>query len=208
MTIELKNEMARAGYALAMNVVSSLSQAPVKFNTATFSRAVTELFNGGEPALNPDEYQQIMRDFQSKVAAATEAEASKLGEENAAEEKTFMAENKKKTGVKVSDSGLQYEVITEGKGEFPGENNRVRVHYEGSLLNGQVFDSSIRRGEPAEFGVTQVIPGWTEALKMMKPGSKHRLFIPSALAYGSRGAGGSIPPNAALIFEVELLTVL
>lgn len=208
MTIKLENEMDRAGYALAMNVVSSLSQAPVKFNIAIFSQAIAELFDGGKPILSSDEYQQIMRDFQSKAMAASEAETSELGAKNAAEEKAFMAENQKKDGVKVSASGLQHEVITEGKGEFPREDSRVRVHYEGSLLNGQVFDSSVSRGEPAEFGVKQVIPGWTEALKMMKPGSKYRLFIPSALAYGPRGAGDAIPPNAALIFEVELLAVL
>jgi len=207
MAIKLDNEMDRIGYALAMNVISSLSQVPVKFNTAIFSKAITELFEGAEPALSADEYQQTMREFQSKINQNDQATAE-AGKENAAEEKKFMDENKKKDGIKVCASGLQYEIITEGSGESPAETDQVRVHYEGTLLDGKVFDSSRRRGEPAEFALNQVIPGWTEALKLMKPGSRHRLFIPSALAYGERGAGNMIPPHSALIFDVELLAII
>ena len=118
-----------------------------------------------------------------------------------------MAENKKKSGVVVLPSGLQYEVLTEGKGKKPAATDRVQCHYHGTLINGEVFDSSIERGEPAVFGVSQVIPGWVEALQLMPVGSKWRLFIPSNLAYGERGAGEAIEPNSTLIFDVELLDI-
>ena len=127
---------------------------------------------------------------------------------NRAEGEAFLAENKKKSGVVVLPSGLQYEVLTEGKGKKPAATDRVQCHYHGTLINGEVFDSSIERGEPAVFGVSQVIPGWVEALQLMPEGSKWRLFIPSDLAYGENGAGGKIAPNSTLIFDVELLKVL
>ena len=120
----------------------------------------------------------------------------------------FLAKNKSKEGVKVTPSGLQYKVITEGKGEVPTETARVKVHYKGTLIDGTLFDSSIQRGEPAVFGVNQVIPGWVEALQLMPEGSKWKLYIPSELGYGARGAGEMIPPHSTLIFEVELLEVL
>ncbi len=119
----------------------------------------------------------------------------------------FLEENSKREGVVTTPSGLQYEVLQEGSGEKPGPRSMVTVHYEGQLTDGKVFDSSYRRGTPATFGVHQVIPGWTEALQLMPTGSKWRVFIPSELGYGARGAGGSIPPNAALIFDVELLGI-
>ena len=119
-----------------------------------------------------------------------------------------MAENAKAEGVKVTASGLQYKVIEEGNGPKPAMNSKVRVHYQGSLLNGEVFDSSIQRGEPLEFMLTQVIAGWTEGLQLMSVGSKYRLFIPAKLGYGSRGAGQAIPPEAALIFDVELIAIV
>ena len=122
--------------------------------------------------------------------------------------KQFMAENGKKDGVKTTETGLQYEVITEGNGAKPAKTDVVKVHYTGMLLNGQVFDSSVQRGEPAQFGLNQVIPGWTEGLQLMNCGSKFKFYIPAKLAYGERGAGESIPPNATLIFEVELLDIV
>ncbi len=126
---------------------------------------------------------------------------------NTKEQEAFLLENASKEGVVTLPSGLQYMVITEGKGDKPGPYTIVTVHYEGSLINGKVFDSSYKRGQPASFGVHQVIPGWTEALQLMPVGSKWKLFIPSALGYGARGAGGAIPPHATLIFDVELISM-
>lgn len=128
-----------------------------------------------------------------------------LFEKTNEEQETFLQENKTKEGVVVLPSGLQYLVLQNGEGEKPGADSLVTVHYEGSLVNGKVFDSSYRRGAPATFGVQQVIQGWTEALQMMPVGSKWRLFIPSSLGYGARGSGGSIPPHSTLLFDVELL---
>jgi FKBP-type peptidyl-prolyl cis-trans isomerase FklB len=126
-------------------------------------------------------------------------------EKSTEDQESFLQENAKKEGVITLPSGLQYLVLINGEGEKPGPRSMVTVHYEGSLINGKVFDSSYKRGEPASFGVYQVISGWTEALQLMPVGSKWRLFIPSALGYGTRGSGGSIPPNSTLIFDVELL---
>ena len=128
-------------------------------------------------------------------------------EQQMEQNQTWLSENAKKDSVVVLPSGLQYEVLTPGTGATPAANNRVTVHYEGSLTNGNVFDSSYKRGQPATFGVTQVIPGWVEALQLMPQGSKWRLYIPSELGYGARGAGASIPGNSILIFDVELLGI-
>ena len=145
---------------------------------------------------------------QQKMRAAAQEKAAAVASKMKAEGEAFLAENAKKEGVKVTASGLQYEVLSEGTGKQPVAADTVRVHYTGKLLDGTVFDSSVERGEPAEFGLTQVIAGWTEGLQLMKTGSKFRFFIPANLAYGEHGAGGSIPPQATLIFDVELLAVL
>lgn len=137
-----------------------------------------------------------------------QAEARKMADVNEKAGKDFLAQNGQRPEVKTTPSGLQYEVLTEGTGAMPSASDQVKVHYTGKLIDGTVFDSSVERGEPATFGVTQVIPGWVEALQMMKAGSKWRLYIPSALAYGPNGAGGVIGPNATLIFDVELLEVI
>jgi len=208
MSIELKNEMDKLGYALAMNVVGSMMQWPVDFNKEIFVAAIGALAGGAQPALPPQEYQAIMQDFQKKLQAAGQAELKDLAARNAKEGEEFMTENRDKDGVKETETGLQYEILLEGEGEMPIDGQNVRVHYEGKLLNGQMFDSSIKRGQPAEFGLNQVIPGWTEGLKLMKKGAKYRFYIPSVLGYGERGAGEVIPPNSALIFEVELLEIL
>jgi FKBP-type peptidyl-prolyl cis-trans isomerase FklB len=145
---------------------------------------------------------------QQKMRAAAQEKAAAVSAKMKAESEAFLAENAKKEGVKVTASGLQYEVLTEGTGKQPVPADTVRVHYTGKLLDGTVFDSSVERGEPAEFGLTQVIAGWTEGLQLMSEGSKYRLFIPAKLGYGDRGAGQAIPPAAALIFDVELIAVL
>ena len=136
------------------------------------------------------------------------AEKEKMkGQENVAKGKAFLEENKKKAGVQTTASGMQYIVMKEGTGAKPGLNDKVTTHYHGTVIDGTVFDSSVERGQPASFPVSGVIPGWTEALQMMPVGSKWKLFLPSELAYGERGAGGKIGPNSVLVFEVELLSI-
>lgn len=208
MSIKLENETDKLGYALAMNIASSVMQLPLEFNRDVFAEAVSELVKGSQPILNPGEYQKIMQDFHKKLQELGQAELDEIATRNIEEEKKFLEENKQRAEVKTTASGLQYEVLEEGKGASPQAGCKVKVHYEGSLLNGTVFDSSIKRGQPAEFGLEQVIPGWTEALKLMKQGGKHRLFIPAALAYADKGVRDVIPPNSMLKFEVELLEIL
>ena len=202
---EFKNDIDRMSYALALNMATSIRHMPVELNYDIFGEAVKELLKGGKPAITQAEYGEYMQKLQNELAKAEQASNA----DSAAaleEEKKFMAENGKKEGIITTASGLQYQVLQEGKGdERPGARDVVRVHYEGKLLDGKVFDSSIARGEPIEFPVNQVIAGWTEALQLMNVGSKYRLFIPAKLGYGARGAGNVIPPNATLIFEVELI---
>jgi FKBP-type peptidyl-prolyl cis-trans isomerase FklB len=202
---ELKNDLDRMSYALALNMATSIRHMPVKLNYELFGESVLELLKGGAPAISQAEYREYMQKLQEALA---EAEQASNADSAAAleEEKAFMEKNGKAEGVITTASGLQYQILTAGKGgERPGPKDVVRVHYEGKLLSGKVFDSSIARGEPIEFPVDQVIPGWTEALQLMEIGSKFRLFIPSKLGYGAHGAGSVIPPNATLIFEVELI---
>lgn len=202
---ELKNDLDRMSYALALNMATSIRHMPVELNYELFGTAVLELLKGGSPAITQAEYREYMQKLQEELAKAEQASNA----DSAAaleEEKAFMEKNAKVEGVITTASGLQYQILTPGKGgERPGPKDVVRVHYEGKLLSGKVFDSSIARGEPIEFPVDQVIPGWTEALQLMEIGSKFRLFIPSKLGYGTHGAGSVIPPNATLIFEVELI---
>ena len=203
--MELKNDIDRMSYALALNMATSIRHMPAELNYDIFGEAVKELLSGAEPAITQAEYREYMQKLQQKLA---EAEQSANADSAAAleEEKAFFEQNAKVDGIITTASGLQYQILTAGKGgEKPGPRDVVRVHYEGKLLSGKVFDSSIARGEPIEFPVDQVIPGWTEALQLMEIGSKFRLFIPSRLGYGAHGAGSVIPPNATLIFEVELI---
>jgi FKBP-type peptidyl-prolyl cis-trans isomerase FklB len=146
-------------------------------------------------------------DYMQKIQIKKQAENAKKYEHNIAVGKKFLAENKQKTGVMTTASGLQYQVIKAGTGAKPTPADRVTVHYTGSLLDGTVFDSSVERGQPATFGVTQVIQGWVEGLQLMTPGAKYRFFIPAELGYGDQGAGEDIPPHSTLIFEVELLKI-
>lgn len=161
---------------------------------------VTDALDGKPPEVNPELINAAFKVMQEKM---------KEGEsEKAAEGEAFLAENAKKDGIIITESGMQYEIITAGSGDKPSATSTVRTHYHGTLVDGTVFDSSYDRGEPAEFPVNGVIAGWTEALQMMEIGSKWRLYLPHSLAYGERGAGGAIKPFAALIFDVELIAIL
>ncbi len=208
MSKELTTEIEKTSYSLGINIGQSLRQIPMELDAEAVVQAVKDVLTGGKIALSQEEYAATMQAFQAKMQAAEQEAAQAAAGNNTAAQEAFLAENKGKDGVVTTDSGLQYTVMTEGEGPKPTKDNTVRVHYTGTLLDGTVFDSSVQRGEPAEFGVGQVISGWTEALQLMNVGSKYKLFIPSELAYGARGAGQAIGPNAMLIFEVELLDIV
>lgn len=192
--------MDKVSYALGMSIGHQLQQMnATDLNISDFAQAITDVFNG-DAKLSDADAQAAVQDFFNRKAEE-QAKAAKAEGEN------FLAENAKKEGVKTLPSGLQYKVLREGNGRKPSATDQVECHYEGTLINGQVFDSSYRRGETATFGLNQVIKGWTEGLQLMQEGAKYRFFIPYDLAYGERGAGQSIPPYAALIFDVELIKV-
>lgn len=208
MAKEIKSEQEKTSYALGINVGQSLSQLPVQLDVEAVLRGLSDVLTGSDPALSQEEYVATMQEFQAKMQSAEKEASAQVIEDNAAVEKEFLENNKNAEGVITTDSGLQYIIMEEGDGAKPTASDKVKVHYTGTLVDGTVFDSSVQRGEPVEFGVGQVISGWTEALQLMNKGSKYKLFIPSRLAYGNRGAGNAIQPGAMLIFEVELLDIV
>jgi FKBP-type peptidyl-prolyl cis-trans isomerase len=188
-------------YAFGVVLGADLKQTGLRFDYDEFVKGFRDVLEGNTPRISSEEALGII---QGAFAAAMAVRA----EENLQQGTEFLVENGAKPGVYTTDSGLQYEVITEGIGPKPGTASTVEVHYEGTLIDGTVFDSSYARNEPAQFSLDEVIPGWAEGIVLMSPGSTYRLFIPSALAYGERGAGNMIPPNSILIFKVELLSIL
>ncbi len=194
--------MEKLSYALGMVIGHNLKGMNVtNLNSADFAQAVADVLAGEKTVLTDDEAQTTVSTFLQQQ----QEEQSKVAR---AEGEAFLAENAKKEGVTVLPSGLQYTVLREGEGRKPAATDSVKCHYEGTLTNGTVFDSSYRRGEPATFPLNGVIAGWTEGVQLMAEGAKFRFFIPYNLAYGERGAGQSIPPYAALIFDVELIEIL
>lgn len=192
--------MDKVSYALGMSIGRQLQQMnAAEVNVDDFAQAIKDVF-ASKAALTETEAQAAVESFFQKKAEEQASAAKKDGE-------AFLAENAKKDGVVTLPSGLQYQVLREGNGRKPSATDQVECHYEGTLINGQVFDSSYRRGETATFGLNQVIKGWTEGLQLMQEGAKYRFFIPYHLGYGERGAGQSIPPYATLIFDVELVKV-
>jgi FKBP-type peptidyl-prolyl cis-trans isomerase FklB len=204
--MDLKDPKQRASYAIGVNIGENFKRQGLELDPKTVATGIAEGF-AGKPALTEAEIREALTKFETDMRAQAEAKAKAIGPKNLKEGQDFLAANAKKDGVKALPSGLQYSVIKSGAGKSPKATDAVKVHYHGTLIDGTVFDSSVQRGEPISFGVTQVIKGWTEALQLMKEGDKWKLFIPSDLAYGERGAGGTIGPNAVLIFEVELLAV-
>jgi FKBP-type peptidyl-prolyl cis-trans isomerase FklB len=178
-----------------------------EINLESFTKGLSDGLADKAGALSKDELQKMLMEFDQSLRTKVDAKKREQGDKNAKEGKAFLEANAKKQGIKVLPSGLQYKVLTEGSGVSPKATDVVKTHYRGTLINGKEFDSSYARKEPAEFPVNGVIKGWTEALQLMKPGSKWQLFIPSDLAYGAAGAGADIGPNSTLIFEVELLSV-
>ncbi len=201
-------EFDRLSYALGLSMGNNFRSSGIEsIQVKDFADGVAAVFEGAEPKMSYNEAKATIQEFFTELQKKQEEQASAMAEVNAKAGAEFLDANGKRAEVKVLSSGLQYEVIAEGAGESPKASDTVKVHYTGKLIDGTVFDSSVERGEPATFGVTQVIPGWVEALQLMKPGAKWRLFIPSQLAYGPQGAGGVIGPNQTLIFDVELIEV-
>ncbi len=202
-------ELDRLSYALGLSMGNNFRASGIQtINVQDFADGVAAIFYGSQPQMTYDEAKAEIQKFFTELEAKQREEAAKMGEINAKAGEEFLTENGKRAEVKTTASGLQYEVIKEGDGPQPNADDQVVVHYTGKLIDGTVFDSSEDRGVPATFGVTQVIPGWVEALQLMKAGSTWRLFIPSALAYGPQGAGNIIGPNATLIFDVSLIEVV
>ena len=194
--------MDKLSYALGLSMGHNFLGSGIKsLNVEDFAKGVEAVYKQEKPEISFDEAKKIINEFFSNLQ-------DEIAETNKQAGKEFLAENAKRSGVVVLPSGLQYEVLAEGKGRKPKATDKVQCHYHGTLIDGQVFDSSIQRGTPAVFGVNQVIPGWVEALQLMPEGSRWKLYIPSDLAYGEQGAGGSIPANATLIFVVELIKIL
>ncbi|MCR4828646.1 MAG: FKBP-type peptidyl-prolyl cis-trans isomerase [Bacteroidales bacterium] len=202
--------MDKLSYALGHNIAHQLMDMGLEtqLNVDDFAAAIHDLFTGAEPKLSHDETHAVLEAFFEEVDQRQQQQAAAQGQRAKAEGEQFLAQNAKRNGVVTTPSGLQYEVLAQGTGRQPKATQTVRCHYEGRLIDGTVFDSSYRRGTPAEFGLNQVIAGWTEGVQLMKEGAKFRFYIPYNLAYGERGAGRDIPPYAALIFDVELIKVL
>jgi FKBP-type peptidyl-prolyl cis-trans isomerase len=223
-----KNDGDKVSYAIGLSIAQNMKQQGVEINLEMMVRAMQDVFEGKEPLLSQEQIQEVMMNFQKTMMEKRKQQEENLkkgqafleenkagmekrkqqGEENLKKGQAFLEENKAKEGITTLPSGLQYKVITEGAGKTPTADDKVKTHYRGTLIDGTEFDSSYKKGEPAEFPVKGVIRGWTEALQLMKEGAKWQLFIPSELAYGERGSGGSVPGNAVLIFEIELLEIL
>jgi FKBP-type peptidyl-prolyl cis-trans isomerase FklB len=203
LTINAQNttEMEKVSYSLGVNVAKSVqAQGLESIDAPAIAKAFKDVFEGNDLDISEEEANLVLQDYFTKLN-------NKAQEANIGTGMKFLEENAKKEGVVTTATGLQYTIIAKGDGVQPKETDNVTVHYHGTLLDGTVFDSSVERGQPASFPVNGVIPGWVEALQLMNVGSKYKLFIPSNLAYGERGAGGAIGPNATLIFEVELISI-
>lgn len=194
--------MDKISYALGLGIGQQLKSMNIEnFDIKEFSRSIEDVMAGRDTDMTAREAQVMLSEYFQK-------KEKEQAEENIAKGKAYLEENGKREGVITTKSGLQYEVLTEGTGKSPKATDKVRCHYEGRLIDGTVFDSSYQRNEPADFGLNQVIAGWTEGVQLMKEGAKYRFYIPYLLGYGERGAGASIPPYATLVFDVELIKVL
>ena len=200
--------MDKLSYALGIGIGSQLAGMGAKeLNIDDFAQAIKDVISGSELKVDNAEAQILVQNFFQEQEAKQQAAAAEAGKAAKAAGEAFLAENGKKEGVVTLPSGLQYQVLKEGNGKKPSATDQVVCHYEGTLIDGTVFDSSYQRNQPATFGLNQVIAGWTEGVQLMQEGAKYRFFIPYNLAYGERGAGAQIPPFAALVFDVELIEV-
>jgi len=204
---QLKDQKDKASYSIGYDIGETFKKQNVELNPDTLFGGLKDALAGKEAALSKEDREKTLQAFQKEMMEKQITASKEAATKNAAEGEKFLTENKKKDGVKTTTSGLQYKVLKEGSGASPKETDTVVTNYKGTLIDGTEFDSSYKRNEPASFPVNRVIKGWTEALQLMKPGAKYQLFIPSSLAYGERGAGQLIGPNATLIFDVELLSI-
>lgn len=208
-TPDLSSETAKFSYALGLEIGASLKN--IKENTeldlTILSRAIKDHLNEKEPLLSQEESNEVKKTVFTRLQTVQAENMKTSGEKNIKDEEAFLNDNKSKEGITTTASGLQYEILRKGTGDSPKATDRVSVNYKGSLLGGTEFDSSYKRGQPSTFNVNQVIKGWSEALQLMQVGGKYKLYIPSKLGYGERGAGDKIGPNATLVFEVELLSI-
>ena len=205
--VTLKTPREKVSYIIGVQIGSQLKGDAIDVDPILVGRGIQDAVAGNKLLLSDQDARDTMNTFQKQQEAKQSAQRKQQGEKNKKEGDAFLAENKKKAGVKTTASGLQYKVIKEGTGKMPKVTDTVTANYKGTLLDGREFDSSYRRGEPATLPLSGVIPGWSEALQLMKEGSKWQLFIPPQLAYAEKGAGNVIGPNATLIFEVELISV-
>lgn len=204
--IELKDQKDRTSYSLGINVVQTLKNQSMDMNVEAFIQGIRDAFSEGEKLMTDQEVNETLKELQTRLTAKRNEQLKEIGDKNRKEGENFLEANKEKEGVITLPSGLQYKVLKEGDGDKPTYHDTVTVNYRGTLVDGTEFDSSYKRGQPAVFRVSGVIPGLSEALQLMTPGSKWQVFIPSDLAYGERGAGRIIEPNETLIFEVELIS--
>lgn len=197
----------KLGYSMGLDVGNYFKGIDKEINFEALMLGLNDAFEGKEPKLSAEQIAAVQKEFGEKMQAKQQEELATMKEENKRKGEAYLAENKQKEDVVTTESGLQYQLLEEGDGPTPEATDKVKVDYVGTLIDGTEFDSSIKRGEPAIFGVDQVIPGWGEALQLMEVGSKYRLVIPSELAYGEKGAPPVIEPNSVLVFEVDLLGI-
>lgn len=205
--LELKEQKDKESYSLGYQFGQNLKGQGVELNLEVYTSGIKDALGGRESQITPEEIRATITGLQQRLMAVQQKAFKEQAAKNLSESKAFLAENGKKEGIKTLPSGLQYKVFAEGSGKMPKAEDTVTVNYKGTLIDGTEFDNSYKRGQPATFQVKGVIKGWTEALQLMKEGSKWQFFIPPDLAYGEGGAGRSIPPNSTLIFEVELISV-
>jgi FKBP-type peptidyl-prolyl cis-trans isomerase FklB len=204
---DLKDPKQRASYSIGADIGSNFKRQEIEIDAKALAAGLNDAL-AGKTTLTDAEMKETLNNFRKDLQSKMEVKQKSAGDKNVKEGEAFLAANAKKEGVKTTASGLQYKVIKSGTGASPKSTDSVKVHYHGTLVDGTVFDSSVERGEPVTFGVSEVIPGWTEALQLMKEGDKWQLYIPSKLAYGERAAGPKIGPNSTLIFDVELLSIV
>jgi len=205
----LANDREQVSYMIGLDIARSLEEVKDEIDADTLSKAIATGLSDEKPLMSEDQAAQVREKFAQRIQAERIAEMMATAKTNKEEGAKFLAENATKEGVETTESGLQYQVITEGKGDRPSADSMVRVHYKGTLLDGETFDSSYERNEPAVFSLQQVVPGWQEGIALMPVGSKYRFWIPSELGYGEKGTpGGPIGPNAVLVFEVELQDIV